>query len=59
MNDRKIIDYTVVTDSDSYLISDIVKQHMMNGWVPFGGICCQFINYEEDSFYQARVKYKD
>ena len=57
--DRKIIYYKVLTYGGGYSnLSDLVIEHINDGWQPLGGICSTD-NTENTGFAQAMVKYED
>lgn len=72
MDERKIIDYTVIVACNSDFLVDEVVLHMEQGWQPLGGICLAYernihreigpndINLPNDfdHYAQALVKYE-
>lgn len=62
MESRKIVEYTVVTEDDIYIIIERVGELLKEGYQPLGSpqTCTEFQRGESLVwFYQAMIKYEE
>lgn len=54
---KKIIEYHIVENSNTFQLSKIVNKLIKNGWQPYGGV--SFTGQPEGHYIQAMVKYEE
>ena len=54
MNEKLIVEYTVVSAVDAHSLAKDVNSCLKKGWVPQGGV-----EAESFGFYQAMIKYEE
>jgi len=53
----KIADYQIITKSDEADLSDIVRDLIVKGWQPQGGVAIKVVTGSNYSFSQAMVRF--
>lgn len=57
---KKIIDYAAVMADEHEVFNDLVKEYLVTGWRPCGGICINLDDLGYPALYtQAMVKYEE